>query len=280
MLFLFLFPLTSRKITYRILMYNVVYLLNDSNMTQRTRRAASVNNSSAAAQSATVDANVVVDDNANNSVVDDNDIVDDGNDAAQESSIFDTFAANIPIEKSTDNIIKELLADKNCKRVNNLHVRNVVATAYETYTMLTFIIKEYVFGDIKDNNNLDAFGMPSVKIGRSHNVITSSYAVSAVMKNSAKSAIFAGEVADMTTILADGQESAAITGRANIVNNLYVGGTIDVIMQYVPANTDYINPFSASQEPTRFDADKVICHIVRLSFGEVGQDMYKARILG
>lgn len=261
-------------------MYNVVHLLIHILMTQRTSRAARTNNSNAAAQVTTVDANVVVEDNANNSVVDNNDVVDDGNDAAQESSIFDTLAANVPIEKSADDIIRQLLADKNCKRVNNLHVRNIVATAFETYTMLTFVIKEFVFGDVRDETNVDAFGMPTVKIGRTHNVITSSYAVSAVMKNSAKSAIFAGEVADMTAPLADGQESAAITSRANVVNNLYVGGTIDVIMQYVPANTDYINPFGTSQEPTRFDADKVICHIVRLSFGEVGNDMYKARILG
>lgn len=250
-------------------------------MTQRTRRAASVNNSSTAAQVATevenANANIVVDDNVTD-VVDDT--VDDNAQATEEASIFDALANSVPAEKSADDIIKELLNDKNCKRVNGLHVRNVVATAFETYTMLTFVIKEYVFGDVRDNDNLDAFGMPSVKIGRTHNVITSSYAVSAVMKNSAKSAIFAGEVADMTAPLADGQESAMIVGRANVVNNLYVGGTIDVIMQYVPANTDYINPFGSSQEPTRFDADKVICHIVRLSFGEVGNDMYKARILG
>lgn len=199
---------------------------------------------------------------------------------ASKTSIFDQLADNAPVEKSTDNIIKDLLLDANCKRINGLHVRNVVATAHETYTQVTFVVKEFVFGDVRDNDNLDAFGQPTVKLGRTHNVITSTYAVSAVMKNSGKQAIFAQNVADMTAPLADGQESATVTGRANIANTLFVGGTIDVICQYVPAHTDYVNPFASDQTPVQFDNDKIIHHVVRLSFGEVGNDAYKAYLLG
>lgn len=199
---------------------------------------------------------------------------------ASKTSIFDTLADNAPVEKSTDDIIKDLLLDANCKRINGLHVRNVVATAHETYTQVTFVVKEFVFGDVRDNDNLDAFGMPTIKLGRTHNVITSTYAVSAVMKNSGKQAIFAQNVADMTAPLADGQDSAAVTGRANIANTLFAGGTIDVICQYVPAHTDYVNPFASDQTPVQFDNDKIIHHVVRVGFGEVGNDVYKAYLLG
>lgn len=199
---------------------------------------------------------------------------------ASRPSIFDTIADNAPVEKSTDDVIKDLLANPNCRRMNGLHVRNVVATAYENYTQVTFVVKEFVFGDVRDNDNLDAFGQPTVRLGRTHNVITSTYAVSAVMKNNSKQAIFAQTVADMTAPLADGQESAAVIGRANMANTLFAGGTIDVICQYVPAHTDYVNPFSSDQTPVQFDNDKIIHHIVRVGFGEVGNDAYKAYLFG
>lgn len=194
------------------------------------------------------------------------------------TSIFDTLAANSPVAKTTDDIIKELLADTNCRRINGLHVRNVVATAYETYTQLTFVVKEFVFGDVRDNDNLDAFGEATVKLGQTHNVITSTYAVSAVMKNNAKQAIFAQDVADMTAPLAEGQENAKVSGHANKANMLFTGGVVDVICQYVPAHTDYINPFGEDKKPSQFDRDKVIHHVVRLTLGEVGEDMYREYI--
>lgn len=238
-------------------------------MTQTTKKAASTKSSNAAAKvelgNSAEQAGVVID----NTAVEE-----------QPKSIFDTLADNAPVEKSTDDIIRELLADPNCRRINGLHVRNVVATAHETYTQVTFVVKEFVFGDVRDNDNLDAFGMPTIKLGRTHNVITSTYAVSAVMKNSGKQAIFAGQVADMTAPLADGQESASIVGRANVVNTLFAGGTIDVICQFVPKNTDYVNPFASDQTPVQFDNDKIIHHVVRLGFGEVGNDAYKAYLLG
>lgn len=238
-------------------------------MTQTIKKAASAKSSSAATKV-----------ELGNSVEQAGVVMDAPEADASKTSIFDTLADNAPVEKSTDDIIKDLLLDANCKRINGLHVRNVVATAHETYTQVTFVVKEFVFGDVRDNDNLDAFGQPTVKLGRTHNVITSTYAVSAVMKNSGKQAIFAQNVADMTAPLADGQESAAVTGRANIANTLFAGGTIDVICQYVPAHTDYVNPFAADQTPVQFDNDKIIHHVVRVGFGEVGNDAYKAYLLG
>lgn len=238
-------------------------------MTQTTKKVARANNSNAVTKvelgNSAEQAGVVID----NAAIEE-----------QPKSIFDTLLDNAPVAKTTDDIIKDLLADPNCRRINNLHVRNVVATAHETYTQLTFVVKEFVFGDVRDNDNLDAFGMPTIKLGQTHNVITSTYAVSAVMKNNSKQAIFAQDVADMTAPLADGQTDAKISGRANKANQLYAGGVIDVICQYVPAGTAYVNPFGENKDANVFDKDKVIHHIVRLTLGEVGEDTYKAYLLG
>ena len=169
-------------------------------------------------------------------------------------------------ELNREDVIKKLLASGKAKRVNGLKVRNVVATNYESdgniHTLLTFVVKEFVIGDVRDTEQTDAFGQPLVKLGKTHNVQSSNYAVAGVMKDNPKLAIFASDVVDDPTL----------------ANMLFAGAKIDVIMQYIPANTEYVNPFASNPTPTTFDRDKMIHHIVALSMGEVGQDMYRERL--
>lgn len=165
--------------------------------------------------------------------------------------------------KSTEDIIKELIASGKAKRINGLTVKNVVATRFDTHTLLTFVVKEFVIGDTRDANEVDAFGQPVVRLGKTHNVQTSSYAVAGIMKDNPKLAIFATDVVDTP----------------QTANMLFAGSKIDVVLQYVPANTEYVNPFASNPEPVVFDRDKMIHHIVSLGLGEVGQDLYRARLL-
>lgn len=165
--------------------------------------------------------------------------------------------------KSTEDIIKELIASGKAKRINGLNVKNVVATQFDTHALLTFVVKEFVIGDTRDANEVDAFGQPVVRLGKTHNVQTSSYAVAGIMKDNPKLAIFATDVVDTP----------------QTANMLFAGSKIDVVLQYVPANTEYVNPFASNPEPVVFDRDKMIHHIVSLGLGEVGQDLYRARLL-
>lgn len=169
-------------------------------------------------------------------------------------------------ELNREDVIKKLLASGKAKRVNGLNVRNVVATNYESdgniHTLLTFVVKEFVIGDVRDTEQTDAYSQPLVKLGKTHNVQSSNYAVAGVMKDNPKLAIFASDVVDDPTL----------------ANMLFAGAKIDVIMQYVPAHTEYVNPFASNPKPTEFDRDKMIHHIVALSMGEVGQDMYRERL--
>lgn len=166
-------------------------------------------------------------------------------------------------ERSREDIIKELIASGNAKRLNNLTVKNVVATEFDTHALLTFVVKEFVIGDTRDANEVDAFGQPVVKLGKTHNVQTSSYAVAGVMKDAAKLAIFATDVVDTP----------------QVANMLFAGAKIDVVMQFVAAGEEYVNPFASNPEPVVFERDKIIHHIVKLELGEVGQDMYRARLM-
>lgn len=189
------------------------------------------------------------------------------NAAEQQQVVNDVFAQFMSedegSERSREDIIRELIASGNAKRLNNLTVKNVVATEFDTHALLTFVVKEFVIGDTRDANEVDAFGQPVVKLGKTHNVQTSSYAVAGVMKDSAKLAIFATDVVDTP----------------QVANMLFAGAKIDVVMQFVAAGEEYVNPFASNPEPVTFERDKMIHHIVALNLGEVGQDMYRARLM-
>ena len=189
------------------------------------------------------------------------------NAAEQQQVVNDVFAQFMSedegSERSREDIIRELIASGNAKRLNNLTVKNVVATEFDTHALLTFVVKEFVIGDTRDANEVDAFGQPVVKLGKTHNVQTSSYAVAGVMKDSAKLAIFATDVVDTP----------------QVANMLFAGAKIDVVMQFVAAGEEYVNPFASNPEPVMFERDKIIHHIVALNLGEVGQDMYRARLM-
>lgn len=166
-------------------------------------------------------------------------------------------------DKSREDIIREICASGKGKLLKALTVKNVVATQFDTHALLTFVIKEFVIGDTRDNNEVDAFGMPIVKLGRTHNVQTSSFAVAGVMKDSPKLAIFANDVVD----------------NPQTANMLFAGARIDVLMQHVHAGEEYVNPFASNAEPVVFERDKMIHHVIALTMGEVGEDMYRARLL-
>ena len=199
---------------------------------------------------------------------------------------WDSLVSEANTEKTREDIIRECLADAtHFRRVNNLHVKNVKAFARlaeqtgNVVTRLTFVTKEKLPGMTVDENNLDAFGMPTRKIAVSTNVFTSAYAIAGAMKEDAKGAIFADAVSNMTAVLA-GRQEAEIVGTANIANLLFAGGTIDVICQFVKAGEVYVNPFASSTDTeTTFDEDRIFHHVVRCQFGPVGDDKYRAMLL-
>lgn len=236
---------------------------------QRTARAASSAARSNQAQglgAEVVDTSAGIvdptDDVSATDVLDDDltDVTDDVTDDASED-IFAQFMHGEDEILDRDEIIRQLLASGKCKLLKGLHIKNVVATKFDTHSLLTFVVKEWVVGDTR-SDELDAFGQPVVVLGRTHNVQTSNYAVAGVAKDSPKGAIFATDIVD----------------DPSIANMLYAGGTLDVILQYVKAGEEYTNPFAASAKAATFDRDKVIHHVVALTFGEVGVDMYHERL--
>lgn len=177
-------------------------------------------------------------------------------------SFFDQFSNDEDsVEKSREDIVAELLLRPNVKKLTGLHIRNVVTNTSKDVPFLTFVLKEFVIGDTRGAST-DAFGVPEIVLGRTHNAVVSAYAVSAVMKDSPKTAVFAQRVAE----------------GSDVANILFAGGTIDLLMEYVAAGEEYVNPFATNGTPTVFDRDHVIVHVLAIKLGEAGNDAYMARL--
>lgn len=177
-------------------------------------------------------------------------------------SFFDQFADNgDTAEKTREDIVAELMLKPNVKKMSGLHIRNVVTNTTKDVPFLTFVLKEWIIGDTRGTST-DAFGVPEVVLGKTHNAVVSAYAVSAVMKDSPKTAVFAQRVAE----------------GADVANVLFAGGTIDLLLEYVAAGEEYVNPFSTTTVPTIFDRDHVIVHVLALNLGEAGHDAYTAML--
>ena len=177
-------------------------------------------------------------------------------------SFFDQFSDSVDaVEKTREDIISEMLLRPNVKKLTGLHIRNVVTNTTKDVPFLTFVLKEFIIGDTRGATT-DAFGVPEVVLGKTHNAVVSAYAVSAIMKDSPKTAIFAQRVAE----------------GSDVANILFAGGTIDLLLEYVAAGEEYVNPFAAAGTPTVFDRDHVLIHVLALSLGETGRDAYMAML--
>lgn len=173
----------------------------------------------------------------------------------------DDIFADDSDELSKEDVIRMLLANKkHCRLYKNLTVRNVVHnTDANGFVFFTFVVKETVKGDVTTE---DENGMLVKSIGSTHNIVSGGYSIVSVMKDTPKSAIFAADVLN----------------NPKLCNDLFTGGKVDVIAHYIPANTEYINPFSSSNIPTTFDRDRILHYVIKLSFGDVGVDRYNAYI--
>lgn len=177
-------------------------------------------------------------------------------------SFFDQFSNDeAEQEKTREDIVSEMLLKPNVKKMTGLHIKNVVFNNTRDVPFYVLVLKEYIVGDTR-NGAVDVFGIPEVTLGKTHNCIISAYALSAVMKDNPRTAVFAARVAE----------------GSDFANDLFAGGTLDILMEYVAAGESYVNPFSSNGQETVFDRDHVLCHPLAITMGEVGRDVYAARI--
>lgn len=219
----------------------------------------------------TFDDAVNTDASINDKPVDDANTADaEGTDAEGTFNIFDSIMSEESAEDRTrEDIIKEVVASGRGRIVRDCTIRNVVVSLHDGNPFISFVIKETIIGDTRDKDNVDAFGQPIVRLGKTHNVITGAYAVASVMKDTPRMAPLANKLVRECERLALEEKDT------NYPAMLFAGGKISILMEYVPANEPYSNPFATDATETKFTNDKMIHHVIGLEFGETGHDVYR-----
>lgn len=167
--------------------------------------------------------------------------------AAEEALLNEGTQApqNESAEETTSNfaaIVRELKRAANSKRYT-CKVTNVTTEDKGSYTRHTFVVD-------KDIRAYDADGEEAT----THNVFTSNYAISGLVKQDEELAWLGNAIAEDRLPM----------------NLIFTGATIEVVQEYVAAGTSYVNPFSSKKEESTFEHDVFINHIVGVKLGKTG----------
>ena len=146
--------------------------------------------------------------------------------------------------KSFKDVVKQLIRD--CGRPIKRIVKNVNHEVLDTYTRVSFTLREPVKAyQYKD----DEFILTGSNV-----IFTSIYAIAGMIKENDDLAFLGNDI---------------ITN-PKLLNLLATAGTIEIIQQEVKEGEEYINPFASNPEPTTFDHDVIINHVISLTPGKTG----------
>lgn len=152
---------------------------------------------------------------------------------------------------SYKDIIKKMIAN-GCKRVNSITIKNVNFTEKDNYTMVSFTLKTPIRGYSMDENG-------EYKLGMTNTIFTSLFAITGTLKEDE-------ELSWMANALLENPQAL------NLILN---GATIDILQQDIVSGEEYHNPFTTKvdSEPTVYDHDLIINHIVGFKLGKMGEKM-------
>ena len=155
-------------------------------------------------------------------------------------------------ERTMKDIIKELMA-KGCKRVNDVTVKNVIVEEFDNYTRATLVTREGLDAFVSDDNGA------TYHKGKSNNLFSSTFAIAGAMKEDEELSWMANSIVE----------------HPNVLNLILNGSKIDVIIEEVPAKTEYINPFTTKVDktPVVFENDTYVKYVVGIKLGKSGQRM-------
>ena len=144
--------------------------------------------------------------------------------------------------------IVEQLIKNGCKEVKGLTIKNVTPRDLTTYTRLGITLESGVDFAKTDEETGE------VSVVKNEIIFASTYSIAALMKEMEEAAFAANIIAE------NGVLCALILSRAKI----------DIVQQYVKAGNEYANPFSKEATPETYDTDKIMNHIVKITFSSFG----------
>ena len=159
---------------------------------------------------------------------------------------------------SFSSIAAKLLQKENCNKISGLKVISVTVTDRDTFSVVNLRLLSKIPGYVQV---LAENGTPTgkYKSGLSNVIYISNYGIADILKKDENLAFI--------SILAVEQPASLI--------HLLLGATIDIIQEFVPAGTEYMNPFHIhdNQTPIVFKNDIIINHIVKITLGTIGNKL-------
>ncbi len=153
-------------------------------------------------------------------------------------------------DSSFKSIIRKLIAN-GCKRITDIHVKNVNYTSKDNYIMVLFTLSEPICTYQQKQDG-------SYSLGRTNILYTSLTAI-------------------VHTLLEDENicwMSYPLTDNPEYLNLTLNGAQIDILQQEVPANTEYKNPFgNPNKESVVFDHNIIINHVLGFKLSQTGELM-------
>lgn len=167
-----------------------------------------------------------------------------------------TVETEVVAQSSFAAIIAKMLRKDNCKKINGLKVKSVTVTDKDSFIAVNLSLMTKIPGYVQV---LTEDGDPTgeYRKGMSNVVYSTNFAISGAFKNDENLAFVGNSAANNPSALVP----------------VLAGATIDIIQEFVPAGTEYVNPFTTRENPTPtvFEHDAIINHIVKITLGKVGE---------
>lgn len=147
-------------------------------------------------------------------------------------------------------ILDKLLKNKENRVYRGLKIKNVLKKENDDYTRVTLVIMGSIPGYVPQEDG-------SYKIGVTSNIYTSSFAISAILKQNEETAMMGNYVID----------------HPEIIPVLLSGATISVIQTNVSAGEEYHNPFTTRDDNDAYVSDHnfIANNIFALKLGKMGE---------
>lgn len=143
--------------------------------------------------------------------------------------------------------IKYLLKNGYTK-IANLQVRNVIVDIKDDYARITFVVNKPIPGFLTDDDG-------NYTLGTTTNIFTTNFAVAGCLKEDSEYAWLGNYISDLHKEFDEDEEDNNIHLKSGAVALFFCGAEIDVLQTLVEKDTDYISPFTTSNDPTITNKD-------------------------
>lgn len=153
--------------------------------------------------------------------------------------------------KTFDSVVRTISAKKGNKLFKGLSVKTISYDRDRSEYSVCITLRNYIPGYVVAT---DENGERYYKLGKTNQIWTTVFAIAAVIKECTKYAWVGKKMTD---------DPESING---ILSILCSDATIDIVRQPVEEGEEYVNPFSRNGEPTSFDHDTIMTHLVNFKF--------------